>query len=416
MTTRDRESQPENVSSPLLPGGDLIAATLNRQLMIWSDRGGASREIGNRWALRTNMALNEAIEGRWPVPKGSPFTLVDVIRLDDVPDVSNEANRMKLENPDFLLLGVRRSDDSAVLQAADAKFAADRIKPSQVSESVVTNLLDIPGGVTREIVRERAARRNLASPSVVRGVFVVPSSELTTYLLRRVTRGRNAVVDPEEVVHVTPEPATMFSGLPESQAIGALARIDALPVTPRSNLISAIYYFRLACACFHHWTEQQKPLLSDAQLSPPEPGIVVAEIAQRATIAPSAFELVSSWAVDVEPFVRAREAVANVASLPLRMRDIRARVERAGNGGEPRVLRTVRRDIELAFRRRLLDLTGDIHADDPRSLSTILDEVAKASRSLAAEMSVLLDQIIAAAVPPDTTRATEEAPAVQEYT
>src|SRR5690606_2743192 len=122
----------------------------------------------------------------------------------------------------------------------------------------------------------------------------------------------------------------------QSRAIGPLARIDALPVTPRTSLISAIYYFRLACACFHHWTEQERPLLSAVSPAPPEPGIVVAEIARRAAAAASAFELVSEWAIAVEPHVKAREAVGNVAALPLRMRDIRTRVERAIPNGDNR--------------------------------------------------------------------------------
>ncbi|HUG14236.1 MAG TPA: hypothetical protein VMM78_04385 [Thermomicrobiales bacterium] len=362
--------------------------------MIWSDRGGASREIGNRWAIRTTDALAERVGMSWPVPHGTPFTLLDVIRLDDVPEVSIEANRMQLENPDFLLIGERGNGKPPVLQAVDAKFAADRIKPSQVSAEVVLNLLAIPGGTTALLVSERAAARGLAEPRVERGVFVVPDSELTTHLLRRVSHGRNATVDLAEVVRVPAEPGSMFSGLPQSRAIGTLARIDALPVTPRSNVISAVYYFRLACACFHHWAEQEKPLLSSAPPPDPAAGVVVADIARRAESASSAFELVSTWAIEVEPFVQAREAVSNVATLPVRMRDIRERVERAGKNDGNRALRFVRREIELEFRSRLLNLTGEIRSDDPRPLAAILDDVARASRSLNADMKALLDELI----------------------
>jgi hypothetical protein len=395
MTAIESSVEHENVFSPLVPGGNLIAATLNRMLMIWSDRGGASREIGDRWASRTADALAQAVGGEWPVPRSQAYTLLDVIRLDDVPEVSGEANRMQLENPDFLLIGVRDSDSRPVLQAADAKFAADRIKPSQVSASVVSSLLAVSNGITNKLVQEHTARLGLSSPTVERGVFIVPDSELTSYLIRRVSKGRTATVDPSEVVLVAPDPGSMFTGLPQSRAIGPLARIDALPVTPRTNLISAIYYFRLACACFHHWSEQEKPLLSASPPQTPEAGIIVAEIARRSTNASSAFELVSTWAEDVEPFVQAREAVANVATLPLRMRDVRARVERAGKEGDSRTLRHVRREIERSFRRRLLEITGDIHSDDPRPLPEILDAVAKASRSLTAEMNVLLEDVLA---------------------
>src|SRR3712207_2543893 len=127
----DTGAAPENVASARLPGGSLIAASLDRQLMVWSDRGGASRHIGDRWAVRSAEALREAVGGEWPVPYAPSFTLIEVVRLDDVPEVSREANLHHLENPDFLLIGTRDGGSSTVLQAADAKFAADRIKPSQ---------------------------------------------------------------------------------------------------------------------------------------------------------------------------------------------------------------------------------------------------------------------------------------------
>ena len=63
-------AESENVKSPLLPGGNLIAASLDRQLMVWSDRGGASRHIGDRWALRTAVALREGQERELSVVVG----------------------------------------------------------------------------------------------------------------------------------------------------------------------------------------------------------------------------------------------------------------------------------------------------------------------------------------------------------
>lgn len=363
--------------------------------MIWSDRGGASRHIGDRWAVRCSNALVESIGTEWPVPLDEPFELIHVIRLDDVPDVSREANRHHLENPDFLLIGTRPSADRPFLQAADAKFAADRIKPSQVSVEIVNNLLAVEEGVTRALVAETIASLGQPSPELVRGVFISPRSALTDHLLRRVTTGRNATVDIREVVTVPPEAGMMFAGLPQSRIIGSLARIDALPVTPRNNLISAIYYFRLACACFHLWNEGNKPLLGGSGTIEPEQGIVAAEVAVRATAASSAYGLVDAWAADVQPQVQARQAVADVASLPLRMGQIRQQLDRAGAGDEPRAVRRVRRDLELAFQARLLERTGVIDANDPRPLTQILSDVAAASRSLTVEMQQVLDELIA---------------------
>lgn len=371
--------------------------------MIWSDRGGASRHIGDRWAVRCAAALADAEGSAWPAPGAEPYELVRVLRLDDVPEVSREANRHQLENPDFLLLGYRTRDGGreAVLQAADAKFAADRIKPSQVSAEIVGNLLAVENGVTRGLVDAALAELELPAPTLTRGVFICPESELTTYLLRRVTTGRHATVDPREVVTAPPEPAAMFAELPMARLLGPLARIDALPVSPRDNLISAIYYFRLACGCFYLWAEATRPLLSNRPPSEPEPGLVAAEVTTRAVAASSAYALVDSWSLDIEPTAHARAAVANVASLPVRMRDIRALVEARGRGEEPGYMRWVRKELELEFRTRLLDLTGEVEADDPRPLPRILDDVAGAARGLRPVMRAKLDELLSQPTVPD---------------
>lgn len=358
--------------------------------------------------MRSTAVLSEAVGSTWPVPHSEPFLLLDVIRLDDVAEVSSEANRLQLENPDFLLIGKHSSSARPVLQAADAKFAADRIKASQVSAVVVSNLIDVPNGFTRALVRERVEALGLLEPTIVRGVFVVPESELTEHHLNRVAQGRNPTVDRAEVVTIPPDPGSMFSGLPQSRAIGPLARIDALPVTPRTNLISAIYYFRLSCACFYLWNEQQRPLLATASQAEPEPGIVVAEIARRADQVESAYDLAEAWAADIEPLIKAREAVTNVATLPIRMRDVRARVEQAGTDGDNRKLRHVRRALEMAFRTRLIEEVGTIASDDPRPLPEILDVVARTSRALAGEMNALLTESIARASDVDATNGSNE--------
>jgi len=392
MTTR-RADNHENVESFHLPGGNLLSAALDRQVMIWSDRGGASRHIGDRWAIRSDEALRNSVGRTWPVPHDEPFEILDILRLDDVAEVSREANLHHLENPDFLLLGTQSGDGGPVLQAVDAKFAPDRIRPSQVSAEIVSNLLQL-GGAAHKIVVDAVAAHGLSTPRIVRGVFVSPDSQMSDVLLQRVTTGRRATVDRAEVVTIPPHPGSLFAGLPESRVIGALARIDALPVTPRDNLISAIYYFRLSCACFHFWGEEHRPFLSTTPPPPPEPGRVAAIISARAEGADSAFELVDRWAIAIEPQVRARAAVSEVATLPVRIRELRSEIESAGLGEDNRALRIVRRDLDLAFRARLHDITGDILADDPRPLTQILDDVAHAARSLREEMLALMHESI----------------------
>src|SRR5690606_39176862 len=109
------------------------------------------------------------------------------------------------------------------------------------------------------------------------------------------------------------------------------------------NLLSAIYYLRLACACLWLAAEEHRPLFGGARPYETEPAQVAAEITQRSTNVESAWGLVSQWATDIEPVTRAREAISSVATLPLAMRDIRTRVEAIGGEQANRLVRTVRR-------------------------------------------------------------------------
>lgn len=188
----------------------------------------------------------------------------------------------------------------------------------------------------------------------------------------------------------------MFAGVPASRLIGPLARLDALPVTPRTNLLSTIYYFRLACACFYLWAESNRPLLTNERDSPePETGVIAAEVTNRALDAPGAFELVRQWADDADEIMHARKAVADVASLPVSMRELRDMAASADPANERVQVRAIRRDLELAFRGRLVDSTGIIYPDDARSLNRILKDVGKAARGLRQEMRQLASELVA---------------------
>jgi hypothetical protein len=111
--------------SPLLPGGDLVAAVLDRELMGLADRGGASNLIGARWA---DVAAAHAMT--WPGQErpnpddpGAPILVDRVARLDDVPQIATAAGRQGLQNPDLLLFGTSNGKPS--IQAADAKFSIE---------------------------------------------------------------------------------------------------------------------------------------------------------------------------------------------------------------------------------------------------------------------------------------------------
>lgn len=378
----------EDVKDRRLPGGSLLSAYLDRQLMIWSDRGGASRHIGDRWAAHCSSWLDQTLQRHWRIPDADPICVTDILRLDDVEAVSREANHNHLENPDFLIFGARvESPEVAVILAIDAKFAADRIKPSQVSAQIVENLITIPPtGVTRGLVEDIVTARGFVESSIVDGAFLCPDSTLTEFLLGRRSRGVTSREPGPAIVRIAPEPGSMFQDIPSSQLVGQLARQDRLPVTPRDNLLSSLYYFRVACACVHLWQEQHMPLFSLHPPEPPQIGLISADLAQRATPEKSAYGLMMELVDEAEIVQRARQSVQNVASLPLRMAEIRKLIQPVGRDGEKQALRTLRRDLELEFRSRLFDAVGEIPADDPRKLGDILDDVGKATRELREHM------------------------------
>lgn len=379
----------QDVKSPRLPGGSLLAAYLDRELMIWSDRGGASHHIGDRWAAHCSQWLETTQEQKWPLNGRPLMTVRQVIRLDDIPEVSREANHYHLKNPDFLIVGQPQQEpEKACILAVDAKFAADRIEAVQVSAQVVENLITVPeNGVTRSLVEAAIEAHGFDGYTLAEGAFLCPDASLTDFLLTRRKRGRPGEGITSEIIRIEPEPGTMFAGLPASQLIGMLARQDGLPVTPRENLLSAIYYFRVASACIYLWQVQHRPLFTIHDPNPPEPGVVSAELHKLATPDQSAYELMQAMLNEAEVVQGARQAVSDVANVPVRMQELRAMVAASSRGDDKRTLRALRRDIELEFKRRLYDRLGEISADDPRRLGEILDEVALAARELRSEMT-----------------------------
>src|SRR3954452_20309168 len=78
-----------DIRSELLPGGDFISAVLNRQLMAYSDRGGSSGIIGQRWADHCGDVVEHWVGGVSDVPGGRPAIQIDrVARLDAFPAIA----------------------------------------------------------------------------------------------------------------------------------------------------------------------------------------------------------------------------------------------------------------------------------------------------------------------------------------
>lgn len=381
-----------NLASEKLPGGSLIAAVLDRRLMTWSDRGGASRHLGERWSEQCALALDAWRGTQRPVPGDQSFRLDAVVRLDENPQIAIQAGRYKLVNPDFVLYGARA--EQHVLQAADAKFAVDTIRSAQVSADALRALLAVEGGLVGSEIARKLNGQPAEAPTVVRGVFLSPMGPLTDFFLPRVTSGPHATVDPREVVLLPVDPVAMFAGLPATRLVGTLARVDQLPVSPRLDILPAIYYFRVASACLWMWVEQHTPLLSLEPPKEPDPDVLLAAVRERAERKSTAFGIVLTWSDDIEELERSRRAFNEVSAMPVRMRELRALLEAAGRTDERGLLRRVRGALERRYRRRLVEEVGAIPSHPDRPLPEILQSVAAASRGLRPELLSLAEELV----------------------
>ncbi|HEX7101021.1 MAG TPA: hypothetical protein VF201_00115 [Nitrolancea sp.] len=383
-----------NIHSHLLPDGNLISALFDRQLMMWSDRGGASRDFGDRWSERVSEALAARIGAERPLPGDDVYRLEAVVRLDDDVRIAEQAGRHKLTNPDFVLFG-RRTDGTPILQAADAKFAVDTIKPNQVSAEALQALLDVEHGLVRQALEQDIHDHDVIAAVAMPGIFVSPVGPLTDYFLPRLLSDPRHLVDRGQIELIDADPVGLFEPMPPGRLISQLARLDHLATSPRTNLLAAMYYYRVACACAWLWIEDRTPLLARDPHIEVDVEALSREVQSRAVEAESAYGLVTDWFNDVEIVSRNRKSLDEVMSLPVRMSEIRQLVERAGAGDDRRMVRMVRASLDRAFRARVIDLVGDIPAHPREPLGDVLMRVAEASRTQRPEMVSMARTLVA---------------------
>ena len=383
MAPRATAAATYDVRDARLPGNSLVDAIFNRRLMSWSDRGGASALLGACWAEHCRDYLAARVGASFPIPGGARFDLRLVLRLDDNPEVEREANLNQLVNPDFLLVGCD-AEGATVVQAADAKFAADRIKASQVSVAAVEALLTVPAsGATRALLMHALDGLSTGEITVVPGVFLIPDSPFTDALLQRASRARRELGSEELVARIEVEPGRLFDAVEPARLIPTLARLDQLTVSPRENLLAAVYYLRVSCACFHLWDEQTRPYFdAPQQQAALEPGLVAATVAGRAGQASSAYTLLVAWHRDLRDVMAARKAISDAISLPVGVDEIRARVGHGDGSRANGEVRRVRSALERFYRDSLLAATGPIYPDDPRPVQHIVKDIRSVSRGL----------------------------------
>lgn len=377
------------VRSDRLPGGDLIAAVLNRQLMAYADRGGSSGLVGQRWSDHCDIEVQGWVGGLSDVPGGqrSPIVIDRVARLDAVPAIAHTASKRGLQNPDFIIIGTQ--DGRPVMQAADAKFSVETARSRQVSVEVLSALLEISevlAPVTGELDPQTA---------IEPGFFLSPDYSLTHYMMRRRHGIMRVSVREDEVEQLAIDPVEFFTPLPGASIVPILSGVDDLAVLAEESLLAGLYYFRIARAVIGFWIDSVKPLLMMGDKIEVDFDAVEAEARRRADGVYSAYQLMLDWDVDVERMRANRAAVDQVTNLPILNRDLRESIAKLSLelGIEAPSMNQVRRRLGAWFRGELRDRVGPLNPP-VTNLPAILRDLATIGAELAPRLPKETERIV----------------------
>jgi hypothetical protein len=369
------------IASPVLPGGDLVSALFDREVMSLADRGGASNLVGDRWADLAAAHAATWVADLRPIhaEDGELVPIVRVDRLDDTPAVAAAASRRGLQNPDLLLIGER--DGRPVVQAADAKFSIETARSKQVSVDVVRGLLEL-----RSVVPGLLAEVG-DDPAIEPGIFLSPDFPLTHLMLRRKHGIVRTTVRPDEVA-LTPAPPDVFwDGVEGAPIMAPLAAVDRLPVGIDDSLLAGLYYFRLARAAVGCWLDATKPLLLHDDTIRADVAAIRDEAIARGHRASSAIGLILRWNADVQTIRQQRAAVDQVAGFPIPGRELREMAMQlaAVAGVEPPSVNQVRRRVGAWYRAALRERVGPI-SPPVADLASVLRQIGAAGRDLSPEL------------------------------
>ncbi|MCA9832575.1 MAG: hypothetical protein KC435_01375 [Thermomicrobiales bacterium] len=372
------------------PQGRLLESYYDRDVTRLSDRGLASNMIGDRWS----DICAEVVES-WPgsaitLPDGITVQVESVYRLDAIPQLARIASKRGLQNPDFILSGTENGE--TILAAIDAKFSIDTAKNSQVAADTLTALLEVG-----ELITDLLPGIDL-QVRVLDGYFLSPESPLTDYVLN-LRRGRLAArVRRDRVILLPLTPVQFIKPLQGSRLIGTVATIDGLRQEIRSNLLLAMYYFRLVRACFGAYIESKTPLLGamgTPMVNEPDIEQITIEMARGIQ---SSWQLVLSWDERAEHVRRQRDAVNVATNLPMRSHELRDRVvaEAELRGIDAPSINSVRRAFGSWYRQQFDDAIGTIPApvDD---LPGLLERIHTVAATLTPEVQPALERVLDAA-------------------
>lgn len=377
-----------NLSSRAFPGGTLFNAVYDRTLMQFSDRGGASGLIGDRWAnLCADALLGRANALATLHPDRAPVACGSVVRLDDVPEIARIASRAHLQNPDFLLLS--DADDHQTIQAADAKFSVETAKSRQVSADVVRALLDLGQAVRDQIpgLRDDAVLTD--------GIFLCPDYSLTRHVLRGRQGLRRIAVQSHEICLLPITVEEFMQPIGHERLISILAARDDLECDYRESLLLTLYYFRLARAAVGFRIDQTGPLLGSKEAPPVDLADVEMEAERIGAHAFGAWNLILRWNDLAEEVRRQRLTVDQATGFPIPGKLLRQRIEHqaASFGVEPPSVNKVRRIAGAWMRWRIRDAFGPI--DPPvDDMDALIRQLRAYCRTLTPEVISYTDEVI----------------------
>ena len=382
--SRELRKLPGNIRSSRLPGGTLVSAVLDRQLMGWSDRGGASRIFGDIWSEHCWEYLSN---GARLFPESTyDHARATVVRLDNNPRIAIQAGRNKLPNPDFLVIHPEAHGAYSV-RAVDAKFAVDRLRRTQVSPDSIRELIELPGSLALQEVQLRIEINGNNQLEYQPGLFLGPNSLLNNHFFHQLTTGETPRIPSDELQLVSVDAHVLFQRIEEYPLMQLMQSIDELTAsTPESDLVLGMYYLRLASAARWFETQARMPLLTNEPPDPADVAQVVLAADQRIKAGESAYGLIEGWSAATERAIERQKLVQDAARLPVRMTEIRKMLARRNRGEDKKLIRKVRGILEQEFMHHLLSETGTIPADPGEPISEVVARVASISRSLETEM------------------------------
>lgn len=385
--------------SDVFPAGTLLDSYYDRDVTRLSDRGLASNMIGDRWSEVSSEEISAWEGTELDLPDDSRLTIDKVFRLDDIPQVASIASKRKLQNPDFILAG--RIENESVLMAIDAKFSIDTAKSPQVSAETLQALIEVG-----ELITDLLPGLPIgAEPRD--GLFISPDVPLSHYVMTR-SRGRLSVrVSRDQVILVPVKPVPFLKSLEGARLIGTLATCDGYRDEIRTNMLLAMYYFRLVRACYGSYADLTAPIFGPPTASEGSNAELEQRTIYMAQSARSAWDVVLQWDAAAEQVRRQRETALAAMPFPLANKELRERIvlESELRGIDAPSVNSVRRRLGAWYRSQFDERIGIVlpPVADISDLVARIQEIAKEVDPLVPDaMDAIIEDVFAAQSGRDT--------------